>query len=470
MSRLIGTERYGSTYLSNSYALSTHDQRVEVVAAHRNYRFQSLSQFFRSVFLPQGYPESVSEDYLEYQIWDTIQAFSSSITGTLATQAVLKGVGVGDESATVLAATITWLVRDGMGMVGRIMFAWIQGSQLDCNCKRWRLFADVLNDTAIFLDILAPFFNSNFRAIICISGICRSIVGVAGGATRAALTQHQARRNNMADVSAKDGSQETLVHLLGLVCSLLLMPLVSGKQNIIWCLFIAGTMLHLYANYRAVVCVTMETFNQARLHLVVGRWLAHSRSTRSINVKEINLLEPVLWKTIRKFRLKVGCSLDKLVNRAVDFPHLISQYKNSRYLLSVNFQRADISIALHSESDWTDQLKACFHAEVIEYAFHLMHKKIHASGDKLLDGILSACHKLDAMSLITQSLRYVEHAWPAFKQALEDTGWKTTPVQLAADEWRGEWDLQGLESKKTLSSNSLGSKYFFNMANVMKNS
>jgi hypothetical protein len=35
----------------------------------------------------------------------------------------------------------------------------------------------------------------------------KSIVGVAGGATRAAFTQHQARRDNMADVAAKDGSQ-----------------------------------------------------------------------------------------------------------------------------------------------------------------------------------------------------------------------------------------------------------------------
>ena len=35
----------------------------------------------------------------------------------------------------------------------------------------------------------------------------QAIVGVAGGATRAALVQHQARRDNMADVSAKDGSQ-----------------------------------------------------------------------------------------------------------------------------------------------------------------------------------------------------------------------------------------------------------------------
>jgi hypothetical protein len=33
------------------------------------------------------------------------------------------------------------------------------------------------------------------------------IVSVAGGATRAALTVHQARRNNVADVSAKDSSQ-----------------------------------------------------------------------------------------------------------------------------------------------------------------------------------------------------------------------------------------------------------------------
>ena len=37
--------------------------------------------------------------------------------------------------------------------------------------------------------------------------VYQSIVGVAGGATRAAMTQHQARRDNMADVAAKDGSQ-----------------------------------------------------------------------------------------------------------------------------------------------------------------------------------------------------------------------------------------------------------------------
>lgn len=50
-----------------------------------------------------------------------------------------------------------------------------------------------------------------YVALSCMSSICvcllQSIVGVAGGATRAALTVHQARRDNMADISAKDGSQ-----------------------------------------------------------------------------------------------------------------------------------------------------------------------------------------------------------------------------------------------------------------------
>ena len=48
--------------------------------------------------------------------------------------------------------------------------------------------------------------------IVCVC-LLQSIVGVAGGATRAALTVHQARRDNMADISAKDGSQVLLLIL-----------------------------------------------------------------------------------------------------------------------------------------------------------------------------------------------------------------------------------------------------------------
>ena len=87
------------------------------------------------MFLPEGYPDSVSSDYLEYQAWDTVQAFSSSISGSLATAAVLGGLGVGDAEATPLAATMTWIMKDGAGMVGRIVFAAYSGTSLDFDCK-----------------------------------------------------------------------------------------------------------------------------------------------------------------------------------------------------------------------------------------------------------------------------------------------------------------------------------------------
>lgn len=60
-------------------------------------------------------------------IWGFCQAFSSSLTGALSTKAVLESIGVGDSTSTSLGATLSWLIKDGTGMVGRILFAWLKG-------------------------------------------------------------------------------------------------------------------------------------------------------------------------------------------------------------------------------------------------------------------------------------------------------------------------------------------------------
>lgn len=54
--------------------------------------------------------------------WFLWQAFCSSITGTLATMAVLKGVGVGDSTATPLAATLTWMLKGKEMKTAHILF------------------------------------------------------------------------------------------------------------------------------------------------------------------------------------------------------------------------------------------------------------------------------------------------------------------------------------------------------------
>lgn len=205
----------------------------------------------------------------------------------------------------------------------------------------------------------------------------------------------------MADVSAKDGSQvcffigiicksqclciithtllyelvssngsliqETLVNLAALVCSLTLVPLVTGKDvyvslccfklgtnniyftlnlidsdifcncqfyiefipkfagimngfdkkclicssigkmivsfRLIWSLFLLFTLLHLFANYSAVTSVVMETLNQARLHILVHHYL---QTGEVLSLQEVNYKEPVLWSKCSMNRDGVG--------------------------------------------------------------------------------------------------------------------------------------------------------------------
>ncbi len=44
---------------------------------------------------PQHTTQSVREEYLAYQAWDTVQALCSYLRGILTTKAILEGVGVG---------------------------------------------------------------------------------------------------------------------------------------------------------------------------------------------------------------------------------------------------------------------------------------------------------------------------------------------------------------------------------------
>ena len=43
----------------------------------------SLVNVLREIFLPEGYPHTVSDDYLAYQVWDTIQAFARCVRSVL---------------------------------------------------------------------------------------------------------------------------------------------------------------------------------------------------------------------------------------------------------------------------------------------------------------------------------------------------------------------------------------------------
>ena len=260
------------------------------------------------LFMPKGYPASVTDDYAAYQFWDTVQALFSSVTGVLATRAVFKGVGVGDGEATAAAATVQWLCRDGVSSFGRIAFASAISKQLDSDSKRFRLVADVANDLAIFLEILTGYVAPGwFLPMVCLASALRTICGVCAGITKACLTFHFATAQNTADVASKDGNQETAVSLAGLVLGMLLARMPESL-GLTWGLFFVFTALHLYSNYRGVRAVVLRLVNRHRLEL--------SLRNAFPSPAEVSRMEGILFYTTRKIRL--GAKLSDVLETTDD--------------------------------------------------------------------------------------------------------------------------------------------------------
>ncbi|XP_072298832.1 RUS family member 1 [Eucyclogobius newberryi] len=413
----VASERYGSgsgggeVWIYRLEEAQLRRQREETAGAGAG---AGLLQLFKSVFLPQGFPESVSADYIQYQLWDTAQAFCSSLSGTLATQASLRGVGVGNQEATVAAATATWLLRDGTGMLGRILFAWRKGTKLDSEAKKWRLFADVLNDVAMFMEILAPFFPAFFLLIVCSAGVFKSIVGVAGGATRAALTVHQARRDNMADISAKDGSQETLVNLAGLLVSLLLISLVTENPTLTLLLFSLFTVLHLVSNFKAVRSVVMETFNEARLDVV---WQTFVRSGEILTPRDANAKEPVFNWFSGAVPIRLGVKLQELVHSPEELERVTRARQDKRFLIAVD--NSCVYVCLLLGASVRDEFESMCQALSLRKLLTQRKKDKHRHWD-----------------LVEESKSLLERHFDSFMKSLDETRWETSRNLLDWDEWR----------------------------------
>ncbi|KAI0384872.1 DUF647-domain-containing protein [Hypomontagnella monticulosa] len=229
------------------------------------------------VFLPAGYPRSVREDYTAYQVYDSLQAFSSTIAGLLSSRAVLQGFGIGDSGSSATTAVLFTVVQECTGRLATILFAHRYGRAIEAECKFYRFFADIVNDSALFLDILSPALPTWPKVLaLCGAGMLRALCGVSGGAAKASLSAHFAKNGNLAELNAKDGSQETVISLMGLLAGSLLLQFVHGKQAVMtW--MIGLVTIHLWTNYKAVRAVRMRTLNKQRLCIIIDELVRSGR-------------------------------------------------------------------------------------------------------------------------------------------------------------------------------------------------
>ncbi|EMD97777.1 hypothetical protein COCC4DRAFT_200956 [Bipolaris maydis ATCC 48331] len=272
------------------------------------------------VFLPSGFPQSVTEDYVEYQIFDSLQAFSSSIAGMLASRAVLQGVGVGDSNATPTAALLLSVLQESVGRMATIAFADRFGTALEPECKMYRLTADILNDSGMILDCLSPGFPKPLRvAVLSFASCLRSLCGVCAGSSKASLSAHFATAGNLGEVNAKDSSQETVISLLGMLAGSFVVSHITSDIAT-WCTLILLLVIHLATNYAAVRAVSMQSLNRQRANILFSHILQHGIV---LSPKEVSARERIFerggvlrWADDEVLgKCRIGTSLSELLGR-----------------------------------------------------------------------------------------------------------------------------------------------------------
>ncbi|XP_019166366.1 PREDICTED: protein root UVB sensitive 3 isoform X4 [Ipomoea nil] len=392
-----------STKLTKTATISISSSSSSLSIQKSSNPFTHISGKILQAFIPEGFPNSVTPDYVPFQVWDLLQGLSTYVRMMLSTQALLSAIGVGEKSATVIGATFQWFLRDLSGMIGGILFTFYQGSNLDSNAKMWRLIADFMNDLGMLMDLLSPLLPSAFLFILCLGSLSRSFTGVASGATRAALTQHFALQDNAADISAKEGSQETVATMIGMAFGMLLARITNGHAIAIWISFLSLTIFHMYANYKAVSCLSLTTLNCERSSILLSHFF---KTGQVLSPKQVSTMEHILPLWMTSWSPK--STLHKNVSLA-------------KYLLLE--KNGIVSIVVHKDSTAADILQSFIHALVMS----------KLAGEK--------------RDVHMESELWIEKHYKIFISKLQSSGWKTERLLSPSIGWRAKWLLEASDDK-----------------------
>lgn len=383
-----------------------------------------------TLMLPEGFPESVTSDYLEYSLWRGVQGIAAQVSGVLATQALLFAVGLG-KGAIPTAAAVNWVLKDGIGYVSKIFLS-KYGRHFDVNPKGWRLFADLLENAAFGLEILTPAFPHLFVPIGAAAGAGRSAAALIQASTRSCFYAGFAAQRNFAEVIAKGEAQGMVSKFIGILLGIALANCVQSSTSLALASFGVVTWIHMFCNLKSYQSIQLRTLNPYRASLVFSQYLL---SGLVPSVKEVNDEEPLfpafphlnMKPTSEEHdevlspdandaafhidrRLQLGSKLSDVVRSKEDAIALFNLYKDEGYILTELEGR--YCVVLKEGSSAQDMLRSMFQVSYLYWLERIAGIKPNTTiYDCRLGGRLQI------------SLEYVQNEFNHVKNDSELAGW-----------------------------------------------
>jgi len=244
-------------------------------------RFARLNEKARDAFLPAQ--ESVTEDYWEYARFRFYQRAASSCITVFATQQMLQAIGLGATRRLPAAAAVNWVLKDGLGRLGKLSVATNFGREFDSDVKRFRFTSSVVYDCASLVEMLTPFYPKRFLLLATVANVGKSVGITTANVVRAPIQRSFALEENLAEITAKTSAQQVLADNLGLglavVATSFTGKIASANARLVLPLvaFCPLAATDLYCIYRELKAVQLKTINRERGEIVAELFVKNGK-------------------------------------------------------------------------------------------------------------------------------------------------------------------------------------------------
>ncbi|KAJ3087053.1 hypothetical protein HK102_011908 [Quaeritorhiza haematococci] len=271
-----------------------------------------LMAWLRTMFLPIGYPQSVS---------------------VLCNEAMLESLGVSSGAATTGAVAIQWVLKDGFGEIGKLIFIERFAKSFDSHPKCWKLVGEVSSLCGSLISMCTVVVEPRyFLPMASLGYACRSVHFAIWGATHMTFTRNFALNQrigggggaavkelnsmytsidgepviphsassgggvaaqpkevefgvgssvggggrgggNVGDIVAKDDSQMSVAHIVGMLCGVALLSFSHSPWFLFACFLAVLGPTHFLSTVALLKAAKFQVLNGATMGLVAMEYV-----------------------------------------------------------------------------------------------------------------------------------------------------------------------------------------------------
>ena len=285
----------------------------------------------RDSFFPQK--SSVTSDYWDYAKYRFTQRIASSCMTILATQQMLAAIGLGASRSIPAAAALNWVLKDGLGRLGKLSVATNFGRSFDSDVKRLRFSSSLVYTGAVFIETITPFFPKHFLAIATVANVGKSIGITTGNVVRPPIQKTFVLEENLGEIAAKTSAQQVLADNIGLALGVSVMKFqtkfvpLALQRAVPLALFPILASIDLVSIHKQLKSVQLRTVNKERAEIIAEAFVREKSVASQLEVAEKErLLFPARLDAsalpLRVTSLGIACStLDSLASAFKDDVH-----------------------------------------------------------------------------------------------------------------------------------------------------